>query len=95
MAAIGWRANTAALNLADAGVECDPRGFVRTDGQQRTSAPHIFAAGDVAGGLMLVPQALQGIQRRAKPEVSEANRPQLFEDPVADLGGVMVVPTER
>ncbi|PTL75168.1 NAD(P)/FAD-dependent oxidoreductase [Vitiosangium sp. GDMCC 1.1324] len=57
--AVGWTADTAALNLAAAGVETDSRGFVRVDAHLRTSAPHIFAAGDVTGRLMLVPQALQ------------------------------------
>ncbi|WP_164018990.1 dihydrolipoyl dehydrogenase family protein [Pyxidicoccus trucidator] len=56
--AVGWMADTSALNLSAAGVETDSRGFVRVDAQLRTSAPHIFAAGDVTGRLMLVPQAL-------------------------------------
>ncbi len=57
--AIGWVANTAGLNLTVPGVETDPRGFVRVDDYLRTSVPHIFAAGDITGRLMLVPQALQ------------------------------------
>lgn len=57
--AVGWVANTARLDLAAAGVETDSWGFVRVDTHLRTSAPHIFAAGDVTGGLMLVPQAIQ------------------------------------
>jgi pyruvate/2-oxoglutarate dehydrogenase complex dihydrolipoamide dehydrogenase (E3) component len=57
--AIGWTADTATMNLAAAGVETDPRGFIRVDAQQRTSAPHVWAAGDVTGGLMLAPQAMQ------------------------------------
>jgi dihydrolipoamide dehydrogenase len=57
--AIGWAANTAALNLDRAGVETDAREFVRVDEFLRTSAPHIFAAGDVTGRMMLVPQAIQ------------------------------------
>ncbi|WP_147444750.1 NAD(P)/FAD-dependent oxidoreductase [Corallococcus sp. CA053C] len=57
--AVGWTADTSALNLAAAGVETDPRGFVRVDAHLRTSAQHIFAAGDVTGRMMLVPQALQ------------------------------------
>ena len=57
--AIGWAANTAALNLDGAGVETDAREFVRVDEFLRTSAPHIFAAGDVTGRMMLVPQAIQ------------------------------------
>ncbi|MFE3455555.1 dihydrolipoyl dehydrogenase family protein [Nonomuraea sp. NPDC059194] len=57
--AIGWSADTTGLNLAAAGVETDERGFVRVDAYQRTSVPHIFAAGDVTGRLMLAPQAAQ------------------------------------
>jgi dihydrolipoamide dehydrogenase len=55
----GWVADTAGLNLAVAGVLPDHRGFVKVDEYLRTSAPHIFAAGDVTGRLMLVPPAIQ------------------------------------
>jgi pyruvate/2-oxoglutarate dehydrogenase complex dihydrolipoamide dehydrogenase (E3) component len=58
--AVGWTADTAALNLVAAGVETDARGFVRVDTHQQTTAPHIFAAGDVTGQRMLAPQALRG-----------------------------------
>jgi pyruvate/2-oxoglutarate dehydrogenase complex dihydrolipoamide dehydrogenase (E3) component len=57
--AIGWSANTACLNLDRAGVETDARQFVRVDEFLRTSTPHVFAAGDVTGRIMLVPQAIQ------------------------------------
>lgn len=57
--AIGWVSNAAGLDLAKAGVEIDRRGFVRVDPYLQTTTPHIFAAGDVTGGLMLVPQAIQ------------------------------------
>jgi pyruvate/2-oxoglutarate dehydrogenase complex dihydrolipoamide dehydrogenase (E3) component len=57
--AVGWSADTAGLNLAAAGVEVDGRGYVRVDTFLRTSAPHVFAAGDITGRLMLVPQAIQ------------------------------------
>jgi len=59
VAAIGWVAETRDLNLAKAGVETDKRGFIGVDEFLRTSASHVFAAGDVTGRLMLVPQALQ------------------------------------
>jgi pyruvate/2-oxoglutarate dehydrogenase complex dihydrolipoamide dehydrogenase (E3) component len=57
--AAGWVANTSGLNLAAAGVLSDHRGFLNVDDYRRTSAPHIFAAGDVTGHLMLVPPAIQ------------------------------------
>jgi pyruvate/2-oxoglutarate dehydrogenase complex dihydrolipoamide dehydrogenase (E3) component len=57
--AVGWVADAGGLNLQAAGVETDSRGFVRFDAYLRTSAPHIFAAGDITGRLMLVPQAIQ------------------------------------
>jgi len=57
--AVGWQANTAGLNLAAAGVETNPRGFVSVDPFLQTSVPHIFAAGDVTGRLLLVPPAIQ------------------------------------
>ena len=58
VAATGWIAETAGLGLATAGVATNERGFIQVDECLRTSAPHIFAAGDVTGRLMLVPQAL-------------------------------------
>jgi dihydrolipoamide dehydrogenase len=57
--AVGWAADAAGLSLPSAGVETDHRGFVKIDGYLRTSASHIFAAGDITGRLMLVPQAIQ------------------------------------
>ncbi len=56
--AVGWVADTAGLNLTAAGVETDPRGYVWVDEYLRTSAPNVFAAGDITGRLMLVPQAI-------------------------------------
>jgi len=57
--AIGWVANTSELELAKAGVEINARGFIGVDRFLKTSAANIFAAGDVTGRLMLVPQAIQ------------------------------------
>jgi dihydrolipoamide dehydrogenase len=57
--AVGWEANTAELNLAAAGVETDGRGFVKVDSHLRTTAPHVFSAGDITGHLLFVPTALQ------------------------------------
>jgi pyruvate/2-oxoglutarate dehydrogenase complex dihydrolipoamide dehydrogenase (E3) component len=56
--AIGWVADTAGLNLPAAGVETNARGYVQVDAYLQTSAPNIFAAGDITGRLMLVPQGV-------------------------------------
>ena len=57
--AIGWTADTDSLNLKAAGVETNARGFIEVDDSLRTSALHVYAAGDVIGRSMLVPQALR------------------------------------
>ena len=50
LAAIGRRPNTESLNLAAAGIETDGRGFVRVDERLQTTAPGVWALGDVNGG---------------------------------------------
>ena len=57
--AIGWLADTAGLNLAAADVATTSRGYVQVDAHLRTTAAHVFAAGDITGRLMLVPNAGQ------------------------------------
>ena len=51
--AVGSEANTERLGLDTAGIEVDDRGFVVVDEYQRTSVPHIYAAGDVTGQMHL------------------------------------------
>jgi dihydrolipoamide dehydrogenase len=57
--AVGWPANVEELNLEAAGVETRRGGYVLVDDALRTSAPHIFAAGDITGRMMLVQSATQ------------------------------------
>jgi pyruvate/2-oxoglutarate dehydrogenase complex dihydrolipoamide dehydrogenase (E3) component len=45
--------------LANAGVQTDHRGYIEVDRQLRTTAPHIFAAGDVTGHVMVVHEAVR------------------------------------
>lgn len=52
--ATGIAPNTKGLNLAAPGININEKGFVQTDDYLRTSNPHVFAAGDVAGKLPLV-----------------------------------------
>lgn len=51
LVATGRRPNTKALNLEAAGVKVNARGGIITDNSLVTTAPHIYAMGDVRGGL--------------------------------------------
>lgn len=51
LVATGRRPNIEGLNLEAAGVEVTARGAVKVDEHLKTSVPHIWAMGDVAGGL--------------------------------------------
>jgi NAD(P) transhydrogenase len=48
--AVGRQGATDGLAIERAGLEADKRGRIRVDAEFRTSVPHIFAVGDVAGG---------------------------------------------
>jgi pyruvate/2-oxoglutarate dehydrogenase complex dihydrolipoamide dehydrogenase (E3) component len=50
LVAVGRRPNTDDLGCEQAGVRLDERGFVVVDDGYETSAPGVFAVGDVAGG---------------------------------------------
>jgi dihydrolipoamide dehydrogenase len=52
LVATGRRPNTEDLGLEKTKVELE-RGFVKVDGWMRTAEPHVYAIGDVIGGLML------------------------------------------
>ena len=52
--AVGRTPDAGGLGLEKTGVERNANGRgIRVDGRMRTSAPHIYAAGDVTGGIML------------------------------------------
>jgi pyruvate/2-oxoglutarate dehydrogenase complex dihydrolipoamide dehydrogenase (E3) component len=84
VAAIGWLADTAGLNLTAAGIAITDRGYVQVDEQLRTSAPHVFAAGDITGRLMLVPHAVQDGYLAATNAVQD--RGATFRPPATPIG---------
>jgi len=54
MAAAGFQPNAEGLGLEEAGIKLTGKdGFIAVDGKMETSAPGVFAAGDVTGKLML------------------------------------------
>lgn len=65
VASVGWPGNSDHLRLENAGVETQ-RSYVVVDDYLRTSAPHIYAAGDITGRSMLVQSA--GYQARIAVE---------------------------
>ena len=63
--AIGRAPRSAGLGLATAGVETDARGCVETDEYQNTTAPGVYAVGDVTGRVQLTPVAIAAGRRLA------------------------------
>ncbi len=53
---VGWQGNVEELNLAAANVKSE-RGYIVVDDFLQTTAPHIYAAGDITGRMMLVQSA--------------------------------------
>ncbi len=58
--AVGRQGDTAHLHLDRAGLEADSRGRIPVDEAHRTTVPHIFAVGDVAGGGLAATAMEQG-----------------------------------
>jgi dihydrolipoamide dehydrogenase len=57
LVAVGRRPSSRGFGLESTGVSITEKGFVSVDKQQRTSVPHIFAIGDLAGEPMLAHKA--------------------------------------
>src|SRR3546814_8411830 len=57
LVSIGRRPYTAGLGFEAAGVQLDERGRVKTDGHFQTTAPGVYAIGDVLVGAMLAHKA--------------------------------------
>lgn len=53
LVAVGTAPASAGIGLENVGVEVDGAGFIKVDAMMRTTAPGIWAAGDVTGGIMI------------------------------------------
>lgn len=63
LVAVGRRPNTRDLGAESGGVELDERGFVHVDDKLQTTAPNVYAIGDVVPGPMLAHKAsMDGVQ---------------------------------
>jgi pyruvate/2-oxoglutarate dehydrogenase complex dihydrolipoamide dehydrogenase (E3) component len=56
IAAVGWPGNLEELDLTKAGIETE-RGYIKVSHTLQTSTPHVYAAGDITGRMMLVQSA--------------------------------------
>ena len=72
LVAVGRRPNADGIGLEKAGVAVDGRGCIVVDEEMRTSAPHIFAIGDVAGEPMLAHTAAYEAKVAAEVACGEA-----------------------
>jgi len=59
LVAVGRKPNTGGLGAAEAGVELDERGCIKTNAEWQTNVPGIYAIGDVVAGPMLAHKAEQ------------------------------------
>lgn len=58
LVAVGRRPNSQNLGLENTHIKVDDRGFIQVDDRQRTAEAHIYAIGDVVGGVMLAHKAM-------------------------------------
>jgi len=94
--ALGRKPAVDGLGLEAAGVALSPSGHIQTNDHQQTSAPHIYAAGDVAGPVEIVHVAiLQGelaaqhaTGREAKPVCYDHLTSVIFTDPQVGFVGI-------
>ncbi len=57
LVSVGRTANSVDLGLENTKVALDEKGFVKVNTHQQTSDPHIYAIGDIAGGILLAHKA--------------------------------------
>ena len=58
LVSVGRSPNGKMIGAEQAGINVSERGFIEVDRQMRTSVPHIFAIGDIAGNPMLAHKAV-------------------------------------
>lgn len=74
--AAGWPGNADVLNPEVAGIEVGKNGYLRVDDTLRTTASHVFAAGDITCRMMLVQGATHEGEIAAENAVLDGSRSQ-------------------
>ena len=74
LVAVGRKPNTGGLGAAEAGVELDERGCIKTNAEWQTNVPGIYAIGDVVAGPMLALKAEQEAVAAVERMAGQAGR---------------------
>ena len=74
LGAVGRKPNTGGLGAAEAGVELDERGCIKTNAEWQTNVPGIYAIGDVVAGPMLAHKAEQEAVAAVERMAGQAGR---------------------
>jgi len=74
LVAVGRKPNTGGLGAAEAGVELDERGCIKTNAEWQTNVPGIYAIGDVVAGPMLAHKAEQEAVAAVERMAGQAGR---------------------
>ena len=79
LVSVGRVPNCADLGLENTQVTKDDKGFIKTNSQQQTDDPHIYAIGDVNGGVLLAHKASKEARIAVEAMTGESS---VFEDVV-------------
>ncbi len=79
LVSVGRVPNVENLGLKEAGVDQDPKGFIKVNGRMETNVPGIYAIGDVVGGPLLAHKAYR--EAKVAAEVI-AGEPSAFDNVV-------------
>lgn len=74
LVSVGRQPNAADFGLENTKVECDERGFIKVNNQMQTADPHLYAIGDIAGGVLLAHKASKEARIAVESMVGESSR---------------------
>jgi dihydrolipoamide dehydrogenase len=78
LVSVGRAANSADLGLESTKVTLDEKGFVKVTSHMQTSDPHIYAIGDIAGGIMLAHKAHKEARIAVETITGHGSSPESF-----------------